>query len=982
MRSSGAAVVPENQEYPVTRTRPRSARALAAALSTVLVATGLSVVAAAPATAAPAVVYDSIPDTQPVSYPSIGFEAQATYELGDHVRLGGGNRVLSEITVGMNSWACESGAWNLGDCVTTPGSFYTHDITLTVYDARIVSGSPVAGAIIASATQAVDVPFRPSADPVGCAPSTSQWRDPVSGTCQNGFAFDVTFDLASQQAIAGNDVIVTVKYNTRSYGNPALGVSGPYDSLNVSVNNLAAPTVGTDVSSGVWMRDTTFSGSTRGLKASTLISGTNGMIMEIVADSVAAIDPLTEVTVYERDLEDVENAETYLKWHEGNPAAGANGSVVLEDGLHLGLVSASTVIKGIDPSQASSVVTRQQLRQLIERAAVVVESGSVTYQVPIFFGNPAAPTFTTLRSTSLTAGTSTFTQDETWATTRAFGPYAAQQEASLGELIDAVFDAAAAAGGGVALAGFGVQADAAAVVSQVIWDGTRYTFTQPVIEACVPTSTTTVTNLDLGGWDFSQSRSQGENVFVEGGLSVRTFNDDDGPGSPDQRKAAGYAPIDIALSEVGTVGIEFASYSGVRPSLQLGFDADGNGTRDAYLVGEPWAYGGGDWSATVNGDWADAKFWVTGSNGFGVAPGGGYPALGTLDDYLLANPEARITEFGYSLGSGVVGEAVITSITVGCATTAFDFELETLAPPTGERLAGNDRYATAVEVSEDAFPAGASAVFIATGTGFADALSAAPAAASVNAPLLLTPASSLPAVVAAEIDRLDPTTIYVVGGTGAVSTAVETAIQALDGTRTIERIAGTDRYETSRAIASEFFPTATSVFLATGLDYPDALAAGPAAAEVGGPVILVPGTSATVNDPTLALLDTLDTTTVYIAGGTGVVSQAIENQLEASPLITTDRLAGADRIATAIVINDAIFGATTDAYLATGFGFADALGGGAAAANAGAPLYLSGAACLPSAVLASINARTATTVKVLGGQAVLSENVLNLVVCS
>lgn len=961
----------------MTRTRPRSARALAAALSIALTATGLSVVAASPAAAAPAVVFDSIPDPLPPAYPSLGFQATSTNEFGDLIQLGGGNRVISEVTVGLTNWACENWETGANPCVTTPGSSFDHPITLNLYEVDRSGATPEAGDLIMSVTEEKTIPYRPSANADECG--DNRWYSEVTATCYNGFNTTVTFD--GLDAIVGNEVIVGIAYNTQTRGYAPIGTAGPYNSLNVSLVG-AAPAIGTVADRERMFWATTFSGGSGQFVASTGWSSYHGLALEIVADSVPAVDPLTEVTVYERDLEDVENAQTYLMWHEGNPAAGANGSVVLEDGLHLGLVSASTVIKGIDPAQPSSVVTRQQLRELIERASVVVESGSVTYQVPIFFGNPSAPTFTTLRSTSLTAGTSTFTQDETWATTRAFGAYTAQEEAPLGELIDAVFDAAAAAGGGVALAGFGVQADTAAVVSQVVWDGTRYTFTQPVIEACVPTIGTTVTNEALGAWDFSQTRTQGVNEFVDGGLRVETFNDDDGPGSPDQRKAAGYVPIDIALSEVGTVGIEFESYSGVRPSLQLGFDADGNGTRDAYLVGEPWAYGGGDWSSTVNGDWADAKFWVTGSNGFGVAPGGGYPGLGTLDEYLIANPEARITEFGYSLGSGVVGEAVITTITVGCVSTPFDFELPTLAPPSGERIFGADRYETAVEISQSAFPSGAGAVFIATGTNFADALSAAPAAATQGAPLLLTRPTALPAAVATEIQRLDPTTIYIVGGTGAVSTAVENAIRALDGTRTIQRVAGVDRYATSRAIASEFFPTATSVFVATGLDYPDALAAGPAAAEVGGPVILIPGKSATVGDPTLALLDTLDTTTVYIAGGTGVVSQAIENQLEASPLITTDRLSGADRIATAIAINDAIFGASAEVYLATGFGFADALGGGAAAASVGAPLYLSGPACLPSAVLASINDRTASTVYVLGGPSVLSNNVLNLVVCS
>ena len=497
----------------------------------------------------------------------------------------------------------------------------------------------------------------------------------------------------------------------------------------------------------------------------------------------------------------------------------------------------------------------------------------------------------------------------------------------------------------------------------------------------MPTLGTEVTNLALGDWDFSQTRTQGTNVFTDDGLIVSTFGD---PGSPDQRKAAGYVPIDIALSEVGSVELDIAEgFTGVRPSLQLGFDADGNGTRDAYLVGEPWVYGGGDWTTEVNGDWADAGFWVTGSNAFGMPGGFGYPGFGTLDEWLIANPEAKITEYGYSLGSGVTGSATIESITVGCVTTPFGFDLETLPAPTSERLFGADRYATAVEVSASVFADGEpDTVFIATGEQFADALSAAPAAASVNAPLLLVPANALPAVVSAELVRLSPSTVVIVGGTGVVSTAVENAIEALSFTPTVQRVAGIDRYATSRAIAEEFFTSALNAFVATGLEFPDALAAGPAAAELNGPVVLVPGNQAAVDAATLSVLNGLGTETVYIAGGIGVVTQSIEDQLEALSSVTVNRLSGVDRYATAVEINDAIFTTESVAYLATGLIFADALGGGTAAANQGAPLYISPADCMLPDVLATIVSQGISTIYVLGGPSVLSLDVENLVLCS
>ena len=495
---------------------------------------------------------------------------------------------------------------------------------------------------------------------------------------------------------------------------------------------------------------------------------------------------------------------------------------------------------------------------------------------------------------------------------------------------------------------------------------------------CVPTPGGVITNLDLASWTFEQTRLQGTNEFVEGGLQVETFGL---PGAPDQRKAAGYHPINIALSEVGTASITFApGFTGTRPSLQLGFDADGNGTRDAYLVGEPWAYGGGAWTPTINGNWADAKFWVTGENGFGVTPGGGYFALGTLADYLLANPEARITEYGYSLGSGVIGKAVITSITVACVSYGFSFDFETIAPPTTERLAGDDRYATAVEISKYGFGDGEpTTVYIATGEGFADALSAVPAAAVDSAPLLLTRTASLPTLVRNELIRLSPSEIVVVGGVGVVSAAVFAQLDALPFNPTVRRIAGDDRYATSQAIARDAFPSAATAYVATGTGFADALAAGPAAAAASGPVVLVPGSGATVNAATLDLLDDLNVSNVIIAGGEGVVTPGIATQLDV--LYTVLRKAGADRYATAVVINDYAFTSETRAFLATGEGFADALTGAAMAAVFGNPLYTSPKACLPAATLGSISGLGVDTLVLLGGTGVLSTAVENLDLC-
>ncbi len=1037
--------------------------ALAALTAVVLASGGVVALAAAPAAAAEVAVYNSILASPAPASRSLGYQATSTDEFGDYVQLAGSDRVVSTVTVGMTDWACGNWADGANPCVTdgTTGATFTHPITLNLYEVDNSGVDPAAGALIATVTQNAAIPFRPSASPECTGGNANKWYDAGTATCYNGFDFTLDFDLSSLGIVLGDDVIVSIAYDTQSYGAVPTGVNGPYNSLNVSLAQQA-PSVGTDENQDEMFWKTSYPGYTDVFLVDTGWSADYGLQLKITTDADLVPAPANAVTVYQKDVLSAEYPDArYLEWHEGknNPTPRYS---VQTDGLHLGDGSASTIIKGTDVP--NSEVTKAELRALIiAGASVTVDSGTVTFQVPVHFGTLVTDNFTTLRSTSLTAGTHTFSLSDTWATTRAFGPYAAQEEAPLGELLNAVFGY-----DHVWLAGVGVQADSLAIVPELVFDSTTYTFFQPEIVPCTPAAGSTVSNFDSTGWDFTQTRSQGFNEFVVGGLHVYTTGGAPVSG-PDQRKAAGYHAINIALSEVGTPSIEIApGFTGTRPSLQLGFDADGNGTQDAYLVGEPWAYGGGTWSPTVNGDWNDAKFWASNGADFGVGAGGGYNSMGTLAAYLLANPESRLTSYGYSLGSGVDGDAIIESISVNCSTAAFGYVEGTLttaiptisgtvnvagtltadpgtwgpnpvalsyqwladgveisgatastylltaaelnkkitvvvtgtktdyatasetsaetapvgamAPPNVQRLAGGDRYSTAVEISKYGFADGEpDVVYIATGEGFADALSAAPAAAHDSAPLLLTTQATLPAVVQSELVRLAPSTIIVVGGEAAVSAAVVSQLQGLSFTPTVTRIFGADRYATSRAIAENTWASATTAYIATGTNFPDALAAGPAAAHFDGPVVLVPGTAASVDAATLNLLNGLGVSDVKIAGGTVVVSQGIQNQLDVPFAVT--RNAGADRFETAVAINEDEFGTTSSVFVATGFGFADALAGAALAGVSGSPIYVSTPSCIPPVVKQSILDRHPMTVLILGGLAVLSLAVEQLESC-
>jgi len=289
--------------------------------------------------------------------------------------------------------------------------------------------------------------------------------------------------------------------------------------------------------------------------------------------------------------------------------------------------------------------------------------------------------------------------------------------------------------------------------------------------------------------------------------------------------------------------------------------------------------------------------------------------------------------------------------------------------PVPERIAGADRYETAALVSQQAFPDGADVAYLVTGEGFADGLSAGPAAAHEGGPVLLSRWGQLPPATLAELDRLEPATIVLVGGEWTLAMSLDFELRGRYPGTTVERVAGADRFETSRMLAERAFASATSAFVATGLRFPDALAAGPAAAASSGPVLLVDGGADWLDPFTEGALDTLGVGWVGVVGGEDAVSRGILLGLDAEREVR--RFAGPDRFGTAAALTDAVPGLDT-VYLASGEGFADAIAGAAAAGAEGAALLLARRECVPDHTLRALEFRQPDRVVLLGGEPTLS----------
>lgn len=302
----------------------------------------------------------------------------------------------------------------------------------------------------------------------------------------------------------------------------------------------------------------------------------------------------------------------------------------------------------------------------------------------------------------------------------------------------------------------------------------------------------------------------------------------------------------------------------------------------------------------------------------------------------VAEPNLALFHFPDNGGREVITTTVDTTDDVICGMTD-GFSPFAIGVLDTERVAGDNRAATAAALSASRFEPGVDVAYVVRQDGFADALSAGPAAAAERAPLLLV-GDDISPETAAELERLRPDRIVVVGGTEAVSATMIAELGGLTA-GAVERIAGVDRYDTAARVAMETFAPAGTVYIAAGTDFPDGLAAGAAAARAGGALLLterdaLPGATA-------AALAALRPGQIVVVGGTAAVGASVEAALHGFAE-DVDRVAGADRYGTAAAVARAVLEVGGVVAVATGKNFPDALAVVPVAAIDGAALLLVG----------------------------------------
>lgn len=287
------------------------------------------------------------------------------------------------------------------------------------------------------------------------------------------------------------------------------------------------------------------------------------------------------------------------------------------------------------------------------------------------------------------------------------------------------------------------------------------------------------------------------------------------------------------------------------------------------------------------------------------------------------------------------------------------------------RMYGNDRYATAINIAASGWPQGAETIILVRGDEYADALTGATLAYQLEAPILLTPSTELLTSIKNEMIRLGASRVIILGGEVAVAAEVEQELKAMD--MQVDRIAGQNRFDTAVKIMDYLVGhieheeianhPSGQVIIVDGYNYADALSVAPYAASQQIPILL--SESNKLPQEIAEVIDQFDQTLVI--GGEVAISKEVFSLLP-----RPERIAGVNRFETSVKVADELFSDFNQVYIATGLGFADALTGSLLAARDQAPILLVRQDRLPDSVLSSLDSRMLDDMHILGGTTAVS----------
>ena len=238
-----------------------------------------------------------------------------------------------------------------------------------------------------------------------------------------------------------------------------------------------------------------------------------------------------------------------------------------------------------------------------------------------------------------------------------------------------------------------------------------------------------------------------------------------------------------------------------------------------------------------------------------------------------------------------------------------------------QRISGENRVQTAIEVSKKMFKEGTNKVVLANQDNYSDVLTAAPFAKANNASLLYVSSNSISKEVMSEIARLKAKEITIIGGEKSVDEGLKKELEKRNFK--VDRLSGADRYKTSAQIVAKLIDDKTTTLeIASGENYADALSLNNAAEKDKAPILLVRVNA--IDKSVEDVIKSSKASLINIAGREKSVSESTKANIKKISNATVNRIGGADRYETSILLAK-YSGAKEVVVVASGENFADAL---------------------------------------------------------
>ena len=290
-----------------------------------------------------------------------------------------------------------------------------------------------------------------------------------------------------------------------------------------------------------------------------------------------------------------------------------------------------------------------------------------------------------------------------------------------------------------------------------------------------------------------------------------------------------------------------------------------------------------------------------------------------------------------------------------------------------KRISGVDREQTAIEVSKKMFKDGTNKVVLANKNNYSDVLTAAPFAKANNASLLYISSNSISKEVMSEIARLKAKEITVIGGEKSVNEGLKKELEKRNFK--VERLSGADRYKTSAQIASKLITDKTTTLeIASGENYADALSLNNAAEKDKAPILLVRVNA--IDKSVEDVIKSSKASLINIAGGEKSVSENTKANIKKISNATVNRMGGTDRYETSILLAK-YSGAKEVVVVASGENFADALVAAPFSAKQKGAILLTNKDKLGQNAEQFIKDTKFNKSYVIGGEKSVSEDVIN-----